>query len=124
MPQWGRLSLPVHSEVCSRAHCYVEDVAERSEQKSDDEQFCFVEGCQRAGDELSPLPSLLATALGKVLCSGSSPTHVYFPGFPLLAFYPLAIQRGLEFFQPFLSTFDRKHADGISEPMSTRLHRS
>jgi hypothetical protein len=56
MPQWGRLSLPVHSEVCSRAHCYVEDVAERSEQKLDNEQFCFVEGCQRAGDELAPLP--------------------------------------------------------------------
>ena len=29
----GRLSLPVHSEVCCRAHCYAEDVAERSEQK-------------------------------------------------------------------------------------------
>ena len=48
----GRLSLPVHSEVCCRAHCYAEDVAERSEQKLDNEQFCFVEAVSGAGDEL------------------------------------------------------------------------
>src|SRR5260370_36771663 len=37
------------------------DVAERLEQEMGDEQFCFVEGCQRSWDELpapdGPLPS-------------------------------------------------------------------
>ena len=31
---------------------HIADVAERSEQELGDEQFCFVEGCQRSWDEL------------------------------------------------------------------------
>jgi hypothetical protein len=34
---------------------HVADVAERLEQEMGDEQFCFVEGCQRSWDEL-PAP--------------------------------------------------------------------
>ena len=44
--------LPIEPVNTFTIRQHVEDVAERLEQELGDEQFCFVEGCQRSWDEL------------------------------------------------------------------------
>ena len=51
---------------------HVADVAERLEQELGDEQFCFVEGCQRSWDEL-PLPMVrLRSGLTVAMSAGGT----------------------------------------------------